>query len=92
MSKLSTLNIQDVFDYVGIHKNYIMIFLVLYYSNSANHKAGSSLVTGHSQKICWLECPPEAIPIDSQWTLFCSTGIVPVEIIEWPGTVRPAAL
>ena len=34
---------------------------------------------------------PEA-PIGSQWTLFCPTGIVPVEIMERPGTVRPAAL
>ena len=33
-----------------------------------------------------------AVPIDSQWTLFCSTGIVPVEIMEQPGTVRPVAL
>ena len=33
-----------------------------------------------------------AAPIGSQWTLFCPTGIVPVEIMERPGTVRPAAL
>ena len=31
-------------------------------------------------------------PIESQWTLFCSTGIVPGKVMEWPGTVRPAAL
>ena len=30
--------------------------------NSAIHKAAGSLVTGHSQKSCWLEPPPEAVP------------------------------
>ena len=30
--------------------------------------------------------------IDSQWTHFCSTGIVPVKIMERSETVRPAAL
>ena len=31
-----------------------------------------------------------AAPIDSQWTLLCSTGIVPVEIMERLGTMRQA--
>ena len=31
-------------------------------TNSAIHKAAGSLVTGHSQKSCWQEPPPEAIP------------------------------
>ena len=47
-------------------------------------------------KNCWPEHPQRPFlpvaPIDSQWTLFCSTGIVPVEIMEWPGTMRPATL
>ena len=41
-------------------------------------------------KNCRQECPQTPFlpvaPIDSQWILFCSTGIVPVEIMEWPGT------
>ena len=60
------------------------------------HKAAGSLVTGHSQKTTNRNAPKRLFlptaPIDSQWTLFCSTGIVPVEIIEQPGTVRLAAL
>ena len=31
-------------------------------TNSAIHKADSSLVTGHSQKYWWQEQPPEAVP------------------------------
>ena len=59
--------------------------------NSAFHKAASSLVTGHSQNSLW-GAFRLAGPINSQWTLFCSTGIVPVEIMERSGTVRPVAL
>ena len=33
----------------------------------------------------------EGAPIHKQLTLFCSIGIVPVEVMEWSGTVRPAA-
>ena len=55
---------------------------------SAFHKAARSLVTGRSQKTAGWNAPkrwfPPAAPIDSQWTLLCSTGIVPVEIMEWP--------
>ena len=49
--------------------------------NSAIHKAAGSLVTGHSQKSCQQEPPPEAIPslIASQW----NDGIVPVK--SWNG-------
>ena len=64
-------------------------------NNSAIHKAAGSLVTGHSQKTACRNTPQRwflpAAPIDSQWTLFCSTGIVPVEIMEWLGSVRPVA-
>ena len=56
-----------------------------------------SFVTGCSPKKIAARTPPPrqflpVAPIDSQWTLFCSTGIVPVEIMEWPGTVRLVAL
>ena len=65
-------------------------------NNSAIHKAAGSLVTGRSLKTAGWNAPQRwflpAAPIDSQWTLLCSTGIVPVEIMEQPGTVRPAAL
>ena len=73
-------------------------YIYLTHTNSAIHKAAGSLVTGRSQKTAGRNAPPPpspflpVAPIHSQWTLFCSTGIVPVEIMEWPGTVRPAAL
>ena len=57
---------------------------------SAIHKAAvPKKTTGHNtpQRPFLL-----AAPIDSQWTLFHSTGIVPVKIMEQPGTMRPAAL
>ena len=33
-----------------------------------------------------------AAPIDSQWTLFCSTGIIPGKPVERPWTVKASAL
>ena len=63
---------------------------------STIHKAAGSLVTGRSQKTAGWNAPQRwfllVAPIDSQWTLLCSTGIVPVNIMERPGTVGPAAL
>ena len=49
-------------------------------------------------KCHWQERPPPprpflpVAPIHRQWTFFCSTGVVPVEVMEWPGTVNTAAL
>ena len=43
------------------------------------------------QNDLWRSFLPAA-PIDSQWTIFCSTGIIPGKPVERPGTVRPAAL
>ena len=66
---------------------------------SAIHKAAGYLVTGCSQKKPLTGTPPPpslillaAAPIHSQWTLFCSTGIVPVEIVDRLGAVGPAVL
>ena len=63
---------------------------------SAIHKAAGSLVTSRSYKTAGWNAPQRwfllVASIDSQWILLCSTGIVPVEIMERPGTVRPAAL
>ena len=42
------------------------------------------------------EWSPESVPangsIHSEWAFFHSTGIVPVKIMEWPGTIRLSAL
>ena len=66
----------------------------------AIHKAAGSLATSHSQKAADWNHPPEGVPVSSshsrlmghfsvqQWNV----GIVPVEVMEWLGTVRPAAL
>ena len=58
--------------------------------NSTIHKATGSLVTGHSQKSCQQEPPPEAIPslMASQLEQWNSTS----QIMERLGTVRPTAL
>ena len=66
--------------------------------SSAIHKGAGSLVTGCSQTHPFPLPPPPpppptpflpAAPIHSQWALFCSTGIIPVEVME---QLRPAAL
>ena len=81
-----------------IHSNAIYSYWHSFsqYNNSTIHKVVSSLVTGRSQKHAGWNAPQRlflpAVPIDSQWTLFCSTGIVPVEIMEWPGIMRLAPL
>ena len=54
------------------------------------------LVTDHSQNATSRNTPQRlfllAASIHSQWTLFCTTGIVPVKVMERAGTVRPVAL
>ena len=50
-------------------------------TNSAIHKAAVQPAT--IQNGLWRSFLPVA-PIDSQWTLFCSTGIIPVKPVEWP--------
>ena len=66
------------------------------HAHIAIHKATGSLVTSHSQRTASWNVPQRpflpAAPFDSQWTLFCSTGIVLVKIMEELGTVRPASL
>ena len=48
---------------------------------SAIHKAAIR-PTAVQNDLRWSFLP--AAPIDSQWTLFCSTGIIPGKPVEWP--------
>ena len=59
--------------------------------HSAIHKAIGPLVTGNFQNAASRNGLRGA-PTHNQWTLFCSTGIVPVNVMEWLGTMSPAAL
>ena len=63
----------------------------------ANLSHGSVVsILFHKPSEMQLQCNSHSLvqsgSIHSQWTFFHSTGIIPVKVMEWPGTVRPVAL
>ena len=78
--------------------NFDRVFMLNKYDHySAIHKAAGSLASGRSQNSHQSEPPPKGVPAGGshsqpmghfsveQWN--CTS-----QIMEWPGTVRPAAL